>query len=134
MQIQVSGDMHFAECAEEFEQAIAQALERIGMAAESNAKIRCTVDTGNLRNSITHEVTEREVTIGTNVEYGKYVEHGTGVHAESGGRQTPWIYQDGKGEWHLTNGAQPKPFLRPAVSEHQDEYRAILEDSLKGGV
>ena len=56
-------------------QAKARALERFGMQGESYAKEHLTqnksVDTGNLRNSISHRVDtgkERAV-IGTNVEY-----------------------------------------------------------------
>lgn len=54
-------------------------LELIGEFVEGEAKNRCPVDTGNLRNSITHEVDESEISvkIGTNVEYAPYVELGT---------------------------------------------------------
>lgn len=51
--------------------AIRRAAEIIGGMAESYAKQLCPVDTGNLRNSITH-TTEDEghtVVIGSNVEY-----------------------------------------------------------------
>ena len=51
--------------------AIRRAAEIIGGMAESYAKELCPVDTGNLRNSITH-TTEDEghtVVIGSNVEY-----------------------------------------------------------------
>lgn len=67
-------------------------LEKIGLVAEGYAKELCPVDTGNLRNSITHVVDEQEpaVIIGTDSEYGGYVELGTGIYAEGGGgRPTP---------------------------------------------
>ena len=35
-------------------EAVARGLEKIGLAAEGHAKARCPVDTGRLRNSITH--------------------------------------------------------------------------------
>lgn len=78
-------------------------LEECGLLAESYAKRECPVDTGTLRNSISHYVDAGagEAYVGTNMEYGIYVEYGTGVHA-SGGRQTPWNYQDAKGRWHHT--------------------------------
>lgn len=66
--------------------AIVAALEEIGLAAERFAKRACPVDTGRLRNSITHALNAaaQEVYIGTNVEYAPYVELGTsrrkGVH------------------------------------------------------
>lgn len=48
-----------------------QALTAIGLTAESYAKQECPVDTGRLRNSITHAVEsgEKAVYIGSNVEY-----------------------------------------------------------------
>ena len=50
---------------EEFEAAVLRALETCGLTAEGYAKLLCPVDTGNLRNSITHQV-EPAVYIGTN--------------------------------------------------------------------
>lgn len=50
---------------------IEKALLAIGMTAETYAKRDCPVDTGRLRNSITHavEAGEQAVYIGSNVEY-----------------------------------------------------------------
>lgn len=92
------------------QRAIDRALEEIGLAAEGYAKRACPVDTGNLRNSITHAVegSEDAVYIGTNVEYAPYVEMGT--------RRTA-----------------AQPFLRPAATEHVSTYRSILERSLEEG-
>lgn len=57
--------------AEEFVAACKRALEICGGKAETYAKINCPVRTGNLRNSITHDVAKdgKSVTIGTDVEY-----------------------------------------------------------------
>lgn len=90
--------------------AIDRALEEIGLAAEGYAKRACPVDTGNLRNSITHAVESGEdaVYVGTNVEYAPYVEMGT--------RRTA-----------------AQPFLRPAATEHGSTYRAILKRNLEDG-
>lgn len=90
------------------------------------------VDTGNLRNSITHKVLENEVYIGTDVEYAIYVELGTGKYAE-GGRQDPWVYQDEEGHWHHTHGQRAQPYLKPAVADHKQTYQNIIEDELKNG-
>lgn len=51
--------------------AVEQALHSIGDKMESYAKANCPVDTGNLRNSITHTVDEanQTVSVGTDVEY-----------------------------------------------------------------
>lgn len=93
-----------------FNKALARALEEIGLAAEGYAKRLCPVDTGRLRNSITH-VTRygaKAVYIGTNVEYAAYVELGTRMQ-------------------------KPQPYLRPAASEHQETYRSILKKNLENG-
>lgn len=61
--------------------AALRGLEKCGLVAEGYAKKLCSVDTGNLRNSITHTVTssgERAAYVGTDSEYAIYVEMGTG--------------------------------------------------------
>ena len=90
------------------DQAIARAITMIGQQAEGYAKLMCPVDTGRLRNSITNQIDlqENAVYIGTNVEYGPYVELGT-------------------------RRRHPQPYLKPAASEHGDEYRAILKSCLE---
>ena len=117
-----------------FDAALAAGLEKCGLVAEGYAKKLQIPDTGNLRNSITHVVDEDEpaVYIGTNVEYAPYVELGTGIYAEGGGgRPTPWVYQDAKGNWHYTRGNKAQPFLKPAVAEHADKYREIIKNALE---
>ena len=118
------------------DQAIKAALEAVALTVEGYAKIWCPVDTGRLRNSITHvsgvgggavhiyqdrsgnEFTQNvgqsnnsdTVFVGTNVEYAPYVEMGTSrMHGANGG----------------------KGFLRPAVTEHVEEYKRIFETHLK---
>lgn len=46
-----------------------------------------------------------------------FVEFGTGQHGAPGVPHTmqPWRYKDAKGNWHITNGAPPKPYLYPAL-------------------
>ena len=118
----------------EFHDAVLRALERCGEQAEGYAKDLAPVDTGNLRNSISHAVDEDEPAayIGSNVEYAAYVELGTGKYTE-GGRPTPWVYQDDNGNWHWTAGNPAQPFLAPAVKDHAQTYRNIIEDELKNG-
>lgn len=87
--------------------ALTRALEKVGLVAEGYAKRLCPVDTGRLRNSITHAMEGSEaVVIGTNVEYGPYVELGTA-------RQ------------------KAQPYLRPAAVDHVSEYREIIEGELR---
>ena len=122
------------EVLEAMQQAAIRALEKCGLTAEGYAKKLCPVDTGNLRNSITHTVDEEEPAayIGSNVEYAAYVELGTGKYV-SGGRPTPWVYQDEKGNWHRTNGQKAQPYLKPAVADNANTYRKIIEDEMKNG-
>ena len=106
------------------------ALEAIGARAEHYAKEEITkfpaVDTGRLRNSIAHAVRGDDVYIGTNVEYAKWVELGTGIYASDGqGKKEPWVYQDDKGNWHMTRGVRPVRYLKKAATGHSEEYREI---------
>lgn len=114
--------------------ALLRGLEKCGLVAEGYAKKLCPVDTGNLRNSITHTVDEEEPAayIGSNSSYASYVELGTGKYV-SGGRPTPWVYQDEKGNWHRTHGQKAQPYLKPAVADHGQTYRNIIEDAMKNG-
>jgi len=90
----------------ELNKAVPIALEIIGGMAESYAKQLCPVDTGNLRNSITHaQINETDEAIGTNVEYAPYVELGT-------------------------MKMQARPYLRPAAENHAREYKAVIEKVL----
>ena len=119
-----------------FDRALRNGLEAIGMTAEAHAKKKITendsVDTGRLRNSITYAISGEKAHIdtynddegntysysgtapkdnqlaayiGTNVEYAEYVELGT-------------------------SRAPAYPYLRPAATEHTEEYRRIFKAAL----
>lgn len=98
------------EVSEDIKSALLRGLEACGLVAEGYAKKLAPVDTGNLRNSITHDVDDGEPAayIGTNVEYAPYVCLGT-IHMKA------------------------QPFLKPAVADHANEYRKIIENELKNG-
>uniref|UniRef100_A0AAU8B8T9 Tail protein n=1 Tax=Dulem virus 33 TaxID=3145751 RepID=A0AAU8B8T9_9CAUD len=118
----------------ELREAVIRALEKCGLTAEGYAKLLCAVDTGELRNSITHIVIIDEATvyIGTNNGHGIYVELGTGEYYP-GGRPTPWVYQDAKGQWHMTNGQKAQPYLKPAVADNLQTYKDIIEGEMRNG-
>lgn len=103
-------DDHSALVISAMKKQAALAFESIGQEAEGYAKEDCPVDTGRLRDSISHvyENDEQAAYIGTNVEYGVYVEYGDYAH---------------------TTGK--KHFLRDAAANHADHYKAVLEAALK---
>lgn len=121
-----------------FHQAVEKGLEECGLVAEGYAKNLVPspgkTGTGRLKNDINHKVIMDEPAcyIGTDVEYAIYQEMGTGQYYP-GGRPTPWVYKDAKGNWHWTRGNPAKPFLKPAVADHAKQYRQIIEMELKNG-
>lgn len=127
--------------------AILRALETIGIKCETYAKELCPVDTGNLRNSITHQVSgegnSATVAVGAGAMYAPYVELGTGKyftpppdwvsHSGKKGRGLDsWVYQDKQGNWHRAYPMIPRPFIRPAVENHINEFEGIVKNELDG--
>ena len=111
-----------------FEAALGKACAIV----ERSAKQKAPKGNGELARSITSEVRGTEGIVYTALEYAPYVEYGTGLFAEEGGRQdVPWNYQDDKGEWHSTSGQKPHPFMRPALSENREEIIRILHGGWK---
>lgn len=88
--------------------AVNIALEMIGIEAERYAKEYCPVDTGRLRNSITHTQGGKETEfIGSNVEYAPFVEAGT-------------------------SRMKARRFLQRAIFDHMTTYKEIAESCLRG--
>ena len=133
----------FKDNSEEYEELLIKAIRRglraIGMTAETYAKDTCPVDTGYARNSITHalagetaaissykadrgkngkpprtgeycgtlgEIEDNYVAIGSNVEYFPFIEEGA-------------------------RGREARHTLRKAATDHKDEYKQLLTDSIK---
>lgn len=116
-----------------------QAMEQACILVENEAKIKCPVDNGLLRNSITHYIEDNPDeligVVGTNVEYAPYVEFGTGIYSSLGnGRQDRWKYKDAKGEWHSTIGQHPQPYLQPALEENRRKIEKMFKEQVKKGV
>lgn len=110
---------------------VSKALNKACLVVENEAKRLCPVDTGDLRNSITHEVDDGVGIVGTNKEYAPYVEFGTGIFAvEGNGRDTPWSYQDDEGNWHTTIGQKPQPFLEPAARIKKKLVIKVFNDEI----
>ena len=112
------------------------ALEQACALVERDAKQKAPKDTGALRRSITSKIEKDggniQGVVYTPLEYAPYVEYGTGLFAEDGGRMdVPWNYQDDRGEWHSTSGQKPQPFMRPALDENREQILRILKEGLK---
>ena len=88
------------------EKAKKRGLEAIGLVAEGHAKKITPVDTGRLRNSIAHAVEDDAAFIGTNTSYAIFVETGA-------------------------RGRKGVHMLQRAATEHADEYKRLMEDSMK---
>ena len=133
----------FKDNSEEYKELLTQAIRRglrtIGMRAETHAKENCPVDTGYASNSITHalagesaaissykadrgkngkppktgkysgtmgDTEDKYVVIGSNVEYFPFIEEGA-------------------------RGREARHTLRKAATDHKDEYKQLLIDSIK---
>ena len=113
------------------EAEIEKALGKACALGERSAKEKAPKDNGELRRSITSKVENNEGIVFTPLKYAPYVEFGTGLFAEEGGRKdVPWCYQDDEGEWHSTSGMKPHPYMRPALEENREEILSILKESL----
>lgn len=93
---------------------VEQALIESALMVERDAKIKTPVDTGRLRQSISHE-TENfgsenpAVIVGTNVDYAGYIEFGT--------------------------SKQPaQPYLYPALTENKEKIKKKVKQAIQKGV
>ena len=112
-------------------QKINMAVGRACALVERSAKQKAPKDTGELRRSISSKVEDGVGVVFTPLEYAPYVEYGTGLFAESGGRSdVPWNYQDDAGEWHSTSGQKPQPFMRPALDENREQIIRIIKEGI----
>lgn len=116
------------------EEETQEALEEACALVERAAKEKAPKNSGELRRSIESKIEGTVGIVFTSLQYAPYVEYGTGLFAESGGRKdVPWCYQDDRGEWHSTRGQHPQPFMRPALNENREEILRLLGGSILDG-
>ncbi len=96
---------NLTQCINAFNQAKTRTLEKIGLYVEGEAVVRCPVDTGNLRSSISHDTDDSSVIIGTNVDYTIYVEKGTSKQSA-------------------------QPYLIPAVEQNIENIKRIVKEEM----
>lgn len=125
---------------EALDNAVPRILEMIGIKAERYAKALCPVGTpestgkkgylgGTLRNSITHQVDNDVLTVGSNVEYAPYVELGTGPNYTPPPEWEQFTAPRGSGIGH--GYVTARPYLRPAITDHMDEFERIAKNELR---
>lgn len=134
---------------------VERALEIIGLKAEGYAKELAPVDTGLLRNSITHAVAGKGTSISSYESNSTHADTPATRRAGTAGMPAPkrhGEYSSSIGEEKEqavyvgtnveyaeyvemgTSKTKAQPFLRPAVEDHIAEYENILENELRSGV
>ena len=125
------------------ERQIDQTNKEVAMFIRDDARNRCPVDTGELRNSITSEVKDGNISVFTNMEYGPYVEYGTGQVGQETNkrpginyRKNAWCYVDDDGNFIWTKGQKAQPFMYPALHDNKKQivkkYKNDLKNALRG--
>ena len=106
------------------DEAIYNSLKTVGDKAADYAAGLAPVQTSNLKNSMTSEVSQSEkaVYVGTDVEYAPFIEFG---HHQEVGRYVPAI-----GKRLVREFVPGTPFLKPAIMNHLDEYKNIIQTEL----
>jgi len=86
-------------------------LEAVGILVEGDSIERCPVDTGYLKNSLTHQVkpVESAVRIGTNSTYAEFPEFGT-------------------------RRQKAQPYLRPALDENTNNIIQLFKEVVGRGM
>lgn len=131
----------------EVEKAMKKAAMMLGGAIESHAKEYCPVDTGLLRNSITYAIGGQAPNVSSyssneKDKNGKIIEKKTGEYEgeapkDSHDQITVYVGSNVQYAPYQELGAPninlpAKPYLRPAVENHTEEYNQILEQCFKG--
>lgn len=151
--IQILED-HTDEVLNATDEGIERALEAIGIQVENYAKMKCPVDTGLLRNSITHAVggkspetttyssnnthastekTKKAGTAGNPVNPTK-----TGSYSGTAPNEKA-VFVGSNVEYAAyvevgTQKTDPQPYLKPAFMDHVDELKHLAEDALSGNL
>ena len=138
------------EVSDNIKAALVRGLETSGLVAEGYAKKLAPVGTpestgipgyigGLLRGSITHALSGKQPAISTyqdnaGARRGPY--SGTAPEESDSNKSAVYIGTNVEYAPYVCLGTihmNAQPFLKPAVNDHKDEYRKILENSLKNG-
>lgn len=152
MSIRIESD-NTAEIIKEKDEAVLRALEAVGIQAEGYVQLLAPVDTGLLRNSITHAIAGGKPALG---QYKSNESHATTQATEKAGTagksvslqtvgsytvatpktENPAVYVGTNVEYapyveYGTRKMKKQPFLEPGIMEHMDEYQRIFEKYLE---
>ena len=147
---------HSKEFLDAMDDAIDKALEMIGLKAEGYAKRLCPVDTGLLRNSITHARAGESFSHSYHATYGSNTytnKKGETVRRSATSKNAGSVgvgtfsgsvgSSDEKAEYIGTNveyaayvemgtsRTAAQPFLEPAAKDHTDEYKRMVDACIK---
>ena len=133
-------------------EAVIAALEAVGLQAEGYAKRKCPVDTGLLRNSITHSVGGVAFSHSYHAKYGSNRSKKTGKRLSATSKNAGEVkvgrssgtlgdadeltaYLSTNVEYasyveYGTSKTAAQPFFKPAVNDHISQYRKIFETYL----
>lgn len=101
----VTINSHIPQVMDAVERASRNGLMACGFTAEAHAKeYETAVDTGRLRNSITHAEDDKKMVVGTNVFYAPYIEFGT-------------------------RGGAGLHYLKRSIADHTEEYKDLLQQA-----
>ena len=128
---------------EQMEKQVLLGLELIGQEAEKNAKNECPVDTGLLRNSITHALAgkapatksykadkpDKNGVTKSGTYKGKTPKQGN-EHSVYIGSNVEYALDVEYGDKNHKTGK--KHFLKDAATNHNDQYKEIMKLALKG--
>ena len=138
------------EVSDNIKAALLRGLETCGLVAEGYAKKLAPVGTpestgipgyigGLLRGSITHALSGKQPSISTYQDNaGKRRGSYSGTAPEEIGENNKSVYIGTNVEYSSyvelgTIKMDAQPFLKPAVADHANEYRKIIENELKNG-
>ena len=133
LECDASGFLRLCDVSRLTERELPLAMRRIGSRARDVAQSMAPVRTSRLRTSIASQTGRDGSTywaqIGTNVEYGPYVEYGTGRRGSDMYDTTDGLVF--RGDWP---GMGPEPYIRPALYDHKTLYMAVISDAVKRSV
>lgn len=110
---------------------INKALGRGAARIQGAVKVHTPVDTGNLRNKIFLDNPKQNVwTVTTNVEYGPFVEYGTGKLGDPAVPHTSkesWVYYSEKLQSFITSHGQPPAhmFTKGFAQKHKEAFNIV---------